>query len=312
MRPPPPPPLLHRGIGRPPFPSASCSASPREGLPSTNLPCQGCRMHPWPRQCLEPARAHTVPAPITYLGPELVHAWGALASHRLLGPPSEAPSIAGVLLVSARCPWSGRGREGGCCVGGCVCGTDTPVHPQPEEVAQEAVEEPLVEPLLEPEGENYEEPPQVRGWGGWGAQGTAEGTGCQHSVCRWPSLSGAKPGACLLPGARARSPAASQAGWHGAGGHRGSVLHLGSLTGSFFPHPTGGIPGIRARGIMDPHPRLFHQQHNEPPVAPCSSPAGPGRCPRAGEEQGCPCPVRSRVLPPVPFQGTVSMSLYLV
>lgn len=33
---------------------------------------------------------------------------------------------------------------------------------QPEEVGQEAVEEPLIEPLLEPEGENYEEPPQVR------------------------------------------------------------------------------------------------------------------------------------------------------
>lgn len=47
----------------------------------------------------------------------------------------------------------------------CVCGTDLLVPSQAEEVAQEAVEEPLVEPLLEPEGENYEEPPQVRGQG---------------------------------------------------------------------------------------------------------------------------------------------------
>lgn len=51
---------------------------------------------------------------------------------------------------------------------GAVCvGLTTPLRPQPEEVAQEAVEEPLVEPLLEPEGENYEEPPQVRGHCGW-------------------------------------------------------------------------------------------------------------------------------------------------
>lgn len=40
------------------------------------------------------------------------------------------------------------------------------VRSQAEEVAQEAVEEPLVEPLLEPEGENYEEPPQVRAQSG--------------------------------------------------------------------------------------------------------------------------------------------------
>lgn len=50
--------------------------------------------------------------------------------------------------------------------GGCVSGSDLPAHSQAEEVAQEAVEEPLVEPLLEPEGENYEEPPQVRAQGG--------------------------------------------------------------------------------------------------------------------------------------------------
>lgn len=67
-------------------------------------------------------------------------------------------------LVSWAHCWSGRGREGGLCV--CVCGIDLLVCFQAEEVAQEAVEEPLVEPLLEPEGENYEEPPQVRGQGG--------------------------------------------------------------------------------------------------------------------------------------------------
>lgn len=91
-------------------------------------------------------------------------------------------------------------------MGGCVCGTDPPVYPQPEEVAQEAVEEPLVEPLLEPEGENYEEPPQVRGRGGRGVQGTMEGTGCQCPARWWPSLSRAKSGACLLPGAPSTQP----------------------------------------------------------------------------------------------------------
>lgn len=67
------------------------------------------------------------------------------------------------LVIGVHC-WSGWGREGGCCV--CVCGIGLLVPFQAEEVAQEAVEEPLVEPLLEPEGENYEEPPQVRGQGG--------------------------------------------------------------------------------------------------------------------------------------------------
>lgn len=89
--------------------------------------------------------------------------------------------------------WQGQGR----CVGdtwGAVCvGLTVLLRPQPEEVAQEAVEEPLVEPLLEPEGESYEEPPQVRGRGG------------------------------TAGGVAALSPAASRAGWHGAGGHRGSV-----------------------------------------------------------------------------------------
>lgn len=181
-------------------------------------------------------------------------------------------------------PWVQQG-QGGCMGdtwGAAFVGLTTPLHPQPEEVAQEAVEEPLVEPLLEPEGENYEEPPQVRGRGG------------------------------TAGGVAALSPAASRAGWRGAGGHRGSVPQGNSLTGFFFAHPAGGIPGVRARGIMDPRPCLFHQQHNEPPVAPCSSPASPGRCPRAGEEQGCPCPVQSQVLPPVPFQGTVSVSPYRV
>ena len=51
-------------------------------------------------------------------------------------------------------------------MGGCVCVELTSWFTQAEEVAQEAAEEPLVEPLLEPEGENYEEPPQVRGQGG--------------------------------------------------------------------------------------------------------------------------------------------------
>jgi len=115
---------------------------------------------------------------------------------------------------------------------------------------------------------------------------------------------------CLpLPGALCTQPC----GQAGVGlGARGLRTPPGLSHGSLFPHPTGGIPGIRARGIMDPRPGLFHQQHNEPPGAPCSSPAGPGWCPRAGEEQGCPCPVRSRVLPPVPFQGTVSVSPYPV
>lgn len=74
--------------------------------------------------------------------------------------PHGAPCILSALLV-----W--QGQEGWVPCGGlCACGTDLLVHSQTEEVAQEAVEEPLVEPLLEPEGENYEEPPQVRGQGG--------------------------------------------------------------------------------------------------------------------------------------------------
>ncbi|NWT08307.1 SYUB protein, partial [Vireo altiloquus] len=49
---------------------------------------------------------------------------------------------------------------------GLVKKEEFPADLKAEEVAQEAVEEPLVEPLLEPEGENYEEPPQVRGQSG--------------------------------------------------------------------------------------------------------------------------------------------------
>uniref|UniRef100_A0A674HJ67 Beta-synuclein n=1 Tax=Taeniopygia guttata TaxID=59729 RepID=A0A674HJ67_TAEGU len=113
---------------------------------------------------------------------------------------------------------------------GLVKKEEFPADLKAEEVAQEAVEEPLVEPLLEPEGENYEEPPQVRGHGG-----TVGSVHCPEQSWCWP------------------------------GEERGSVPHLDFLTGSFLPHPAGGIPGIRARGIMDPHPCLFHQQHNEPP-----------------------------------------------
>lgn len=50
--------LPHRGIGCPPFPPAS----PGEGLPSTTLPYQGCRMLLQLCQCLEPVEAHVVPA----------------------------------------------------------------------------------------------------------------------------------------------------------------------------------------------------------------------------------------------------------
>lgn len=95
------------------------------------------------------------------------------------------------------------------------------------------------------------------------------------------SLSGAEQGTCQLPSTQSREPG-SRAGV--VLGGTGTVL-AGLSHCSFLSYPAGGIPGIRARGIMEPCPCLFHQQHNEPPVAPCSSPAGPGQCPRARELQ---------------------------
>ncbi|XP_009891914.1 PREDICTED: beta-synuclein [Charadrius vociferus] len=76
---------------------------------------------------------------------------------------------------------------------------------------------------------------------------------------------------------------AQEAAGGAAAGARG-----GELRGA----PAGGIPGIRARGIMDPHPCLFHQQHNEPPVAPFSSPAclAPAGARVPGRSRGTPAP----------------------
>lgn len=248
------------------------------------------------------------PLPVTSPLGGLLCAWGALPDP-LTGAPHKDPPAFWV-----RC-WSLQGHLGLAGAGRvgaewrAVCVGLTPLyHSQPEEVAQEAVEEPLVEPLLEPEGENYEESPQVRGRG-VGVRGALQ-------RCWLPALS-------TLVAIAVRSKALSLPAPSALGTHPCSRRGLGrtgalcpawalSLAVFFFPHPTGGIPGIRARGIMEPCPCLFHQQHNEPPGAPCSSPAGPGRCPCAGDEQGCPCPVRSQVLPPVPFQGTVSVSLYRV
>uniref|UniRef100_A0A663FF76 Beta-synuclein n=1 Tax=Aquila chrysaetos chrysaetos TaxID=223781 RepID=A0A663FF76_AQUCH len=139
---------------------------------------------------------------------------------------------------------------------GLVKKEEFPADLKPEEVAQEAVEEPLVEPLLEPEGENYEEPPQVRGRGGRGVQGTVEGTGCQRSARWWPSLSRAKPGACLLPGAPSTQPCSLMGrlvwGWRGQG--------------------LRAPPGLSHRLFLSPphrrNTRNTSQRHNGPPSSP--------------------------------------------
>lgn len=137
--------------------------------------------------------------------------------------PTDAPKwrqYPGCAAGLCQFPQRGGSREGGCRVGICVRGTDSLVLPQPEEVAQEAVEEPLVEPLLEPEGENYEEPPQVRAccralqraWaaGGHRCPEQSPEPACTHSpVALQAARRGAEAGTRVLCPTWALSPALS-------------------------------------------------------------------------------------------------------
>ncbi|EMP30950.1 Beta-synuclein, partial [Chelonia mydas] len=65
---------------------------------------------------------------------------------------------------------------------GLVKKEEFPTDLKPEEVGQEAVEE----PLIEPEGENYEEPPQVRGQGHGGRDTAGQEPRCLGDGLTWP------------------------------------------------------------------------------------------------------------------------------